>query len=54
MFYYSERITEIETKYHSYELEYLALVYVMKRLHIILIELCFKYLLLVRASSWLW
>lgn len=36
VFYFSKRTTECETKYHSYELECLAIIYSIKRFHIYL------------------
>lgn len=42
VFYYSKRTTETEAKYHSYELECLALVYAVKRFHVYLNGIRFK------------
>jgi len=42
VFYYSKRTTEVEAKYHSYELECLALVYAVKRFHVYLNGIKFK------------
>jgi len=42
VFYYSKRTTEVEVKYHSYELECLALVYAVKRFHVYLNGIKFK------------
>lgn len=44
IFYYSKRTTEVESKYHSYELECLALVYGIKRFHVYLNGIKFKVL----------
>lgn len=40
--YFSKRSTEVESKYHSYELECLAIVYALKRFRIYLTGLHFK------------
>ncbi|GJQ73840.1 hypothetical protein Trydic_g18777 [Trypoxylus dichotomus] len=40
--FFSKRMTEAESKYHSYELECLAVVYAMKRFHIYLHQRKFK------------
>jgi len=42
VFYYSKRTTETEAKYHSFELECLALVYAVKRFHVYLNGIRFK------------
>jgi len=42
VFYYSKRTTEVEAKYHSYELGCLALVYALKRFHVYLNGIKFK------------
>lgn len=42
VFYYSKRTTEVEAKYHSYELECLALVYAVERFHVYLNGIKFK------------
>lgn len=42
VFYFSKRTTDAESRYHSYELECLAIVYSIKRFHIYLQNLKFK------------
>lgn len=42
VFYYSKRTTPTEAKYHSFELECLAVVYAIKRFHIYLFGIPFK------------
>lgn len=42
VFYYSSRTTDCESKYHSYELECLAIIYSLKRFHVYLHGLKFK------------
>lgn len=42
VFYFSKRTTECESKYHSYELETLAVVYALKRFHVYLHGIPFK------------
>lgn len=42
IFYYSQRTTDIESKYHSYELEMLAIINSIKRFHVYLLGIKFK------------
>ena len=42
VFYFSKRTTEVESKYHSFELECLAVVYAVQRFHIYLFGIKFK------------
>lgn len=42
VFYFSKRTTEVESKYHSYELETLAIIYSLKRFHVYLQGISFK------------
>lgn len=42
VFYFSKRTTVVESNYHSFELEYLAVVYAIKRFHIYLALISFK------------
>lgn len=44
VFYFSKRTTDTESRYHSYELEYLAVIYTIKRFHIYLAGIQFKIL----------
>lgn len=42
IFYYSHKTTETESRYHSYELEMLAIINAIKRFHIYLLMIHFK------------
>lgn len=42
IFYFSKRTTEVEARYHSYELETLAIIYALKRFRIYLQGIAFK------------
>lgn len=42
IFYFSKRTTEVESRYHSYELETLAIIYALKRFRIYLQGIPFK------------
>jgi len=42
IFYYSHRTTETESRYHSYELEMLAIINAIKRFHVYLLGIHFK------------
>lgn len=42
IFYFSKRATEVESRYHSYELETLAIIYALKRFRIYLQGISFK------------
>ena len=42
VFYFSQRTTAAEAKYHSFELECLAVIYAIKRFHIYLAGIKFK------------
>lgn len=42
VFYFSKRTMVAESKYHSFELEYLAVIYAVKRFHIYLASIPFK------------
>lgn len=42
IFYFSKRTTDQETRYHSYELECLAIIYAIKRFHVYLYGIPFK------------
>ncbi|KAL4123094.1 hypothetical protein QTP88_015324 [Uroleucon formosanum] len=44
VFYFSQRTSPVESKYHSFELECLAVVYAIKRFHVYLYGISFKHL----------
>lgn len=42
VFYFSKRATEVESRYHSYELETLAIIYALRRFRVYLLGISFK------------
>lgn len=44
VFYFSKRMTESESKFHTFELETLAIIYALKRFHVYLQGIKFKIL----------
>lgn len=44
IFYFSKRTTEVESRYHSYELETMAIIYALRRFRIYLQSIPFKIL----------
>lgn len=41
--FFSKRVTEVESKYHSYELECLSIIYALKRFHVYLYGISFTF-----------
>jgi len=51
IFYFSKRTTEIESKYHSFELETLSIIYVLRRFRTYLFGIKFKIITDCQALS---